>query len=187
MCNLQSNLKLNERGRAKERRGGSRRRKKERRNADEGRDAAHTERMRAKVERALSLSLPASILSTHGIPPGSLQDLFSHCLQKCGERREGRGRKERQHNAREDRETLSGPLHPFADAFRSHRNLGSFSLFLASRACENSTVQDAIGVRRVVEDVQETLYRANYLRLTTLPARTAEFLLPTHLPADSSR
>jgi len=56
-------------------------------------------------------------------------------------------------------------------------------LFLASRACENSTVQDAIGARRVVEDVQEALYRANYLGLTTLPLRSAGFLsLPP--PAD---
>lgn len=56
-------------------------------------------------------------------------------------------------------------------------------MFLASRACENSTVQDAIGVRRVVEDVQETSYRANYLRLTTLPVRTGAVVppLPTHL------
>lgn len=32
--------------------------------------------------------------------------------------------------------------------FRSHRNLGGPSLFLASRACENSSMQDAIGVER---------------------------------------
>lgn len=66
------------------------------------------------------------------------------------------------------------PLHPFVDTFRSHRNLGCSSLFLASRACENSSVQDAIRARGVVEDVQETSYPANYLRLTTLPIRSAQ-------------
>lgn len=67
---------------------------------------------------------------THGIPPGSLQDLFSHCLQKYGTETEtetdrggegerkregtqgGRRRKERQHNAHEDRKTLSPPYIP---------------------------------------------------------------------------
>lgn len=167
MCNLQSNLKLNKREKKKERKGEQGKRETQ---MKEG-----TQHTREWKERVLSIY-------THGgIPPGSLQDLFSHCLQKWGIGREeqggmrgGRGRKERQHNAHEDRETLSSSLHPFADAFRSHRNLGCFSLFLASRACENSSVQDAIRARGVVEDVQETSYRANYLKLTTLPVRSAQ-------------
>lgn len=70
----------------------------------------------------------------------------------------GREEEERRDSTmlREDRETLSFPFHPFTDAFQRHRNPKASSLFLASQACENSTVQDAIGIRRVVEDVQET-------------------------------
>lgn len=134
---------------------------------------------------------PLSIY-THGIPPGSLQDLFSHCLQKYGTEtetetnREGEEEEKERGNARREKKKgetaqcargsrdIVTPLHPFADAFRSHRNLGCSSLFLASRACENSSVQDAIRARGVVEDVQETSYRANYLRLTTLPVRSVQ-------------
>lgn len=103
-----------------------------------------------------------------------------------GDRQRGRGGEKERGNARREKKKgetaqcargsrdIVTPLHPFADAFRSHRNLGCSSLFLASRACENSSVQDAIGARGVVEDVQETSYRANYLRLTTLPVRSVQ-------------
>lgn len=139
---------------------------------------AHKENARLESPRHLYSLLTESLQD--------LSEISSRTVCRSVESGTGRGRKERQHNAREDRETLSAPSRapplprpppPLADAFRSYRNLGGFSLFLASRACENSTAQDAIGVRRVVEDVQETSCRANYLRLTTLPVRTAEFLL----------
>lgn len=192
MCNLQSNLKLNER------RGGEGRRERTGGGRKRGTRVKEETRHTGECEGRES---SASILSTHGIPPGSLQDLFSHCLQKCGERDGKRKKGETAQCSRGSRDivgllaralSLSFPLlssfsRRLANAFRSHRNLAGFSLFLASRACENSAAQDAIGARRVVEDVQETSYRANYLRLTTLPVGAAEeLLLPCVFPRDLS-
>lgn len=113
----------------------------------------------------------------------SFQDLSRSLLalsvEMRREREEKRKKGETAQCARGSRDIVSLPrlLHPFTDTSRSHRNLEGSSLFLASRACENSTVQDAIGARRVVEDVQEASYRANYLRLMTLPVRSAKFLI----------
>lgn len=126
------------------------------------------------------------------ISPRSLLALSAEVWDRDrnGDRQRGRGRERgrdrESENARREKKKgetaqcargsrdIVTPLHPFADAFRSHRNLGCSSLFLASRACENSSVQDAIRARGVVEDVQETSYRANYLRLTTLPVRSVQ-------------
>lgn len=126
----------------------------------------------------------------------SLQDLSkissrTVCRSARGSRRK---RKERQHNAREDRETLSpSPLvpHPTPSpwhtlrrrVFRSHRNLGGpLCFWLLERvkipACKTLSESS----EGVVEDVQETLYRANYSRLTAFPAkRNARFLPRFHL------
>lgn len=87
MCNLQSNLKLNKRKRGREREWAVRGRKRETQMKEETR---HTGECEGR-ERVLSIY-------THGIPPGSLQDLFSHCLQKCGERKRGK------QNAEQERE-----------------------------------------------------------------------------------
>lgn len=67
--------------------------------------------------------------------------------------------------------------------FRSHRNLGGpLCFWLLERvkipACKTLSESS----EGVVEDVQETLYRANYSRLTAFPAkRNARFLPRFHL------
>lgn len=100
----------------------------------------------------------------------SLQDLSKiSCLAEAGRGPREEEERREEHNAREDRETLSpSPLphrNPSQTSSRSHRNLGGFSLFLASRACENSSVRGtAIAARRVVEDdVQEASYTARII------------------------
>lgn len=111
----------------------------------------------------------ASILSALGIPSGSLQDLFSHCLQKCVGRE--RGGEERRGDGTM-RARLARHCHPFLLPFSTPAPSGPkppkscrlSSLFLTSRACENSGTQAAFGPRRILEDVQETSYTARIIR-----------------------
>ena len=219
MCNLQSNLKLNERKRGNSSDCGRGRGKISQRVEDTaggvGReivkdkagDRAITTKKEMHRQRECLVESPWHLYSLHsGIPSGSLQDLFSRCLQKCvdrergtrvaaGVRRANQGRgggvQKVGNTGRGDstmRARLARHCHPLLASLlcptspthpppshctlpiRSHRNPGDSSLFLASRACENSGTQAAFGPRRIVEDVQETSYRANYPRLTTLPA-----------------
>jgi len=103
MCNLQSNLKLNERerGETEERRARERetRERESREVTGGGREGEHEEQsprhlysVLAKYHQDLSLSL-------------SFSESVLVCTECGGRDGEVRGRKERQHNAREDRET----------------------------------------------------------------------------------
>lgn len=105
MCNLQSNLKLNERESERDELGRKREKCKWRKR--------HGIRENARIESPRHL---------YSLLTKSLQDLSKissrtvyRSVERAGERKrrgsggEG-GRKERQHNAREDRETLSPPF-----------------------------------------------------------------------------
>lgn len=130
----------------------------------------------------------SSVRPLYSLLTESLQDLSkissrTVCRSARGSREK---RKERQHNAREDRETLSPspliplpssllPSIPFADASSKATEIleAPLCFWLLERVKIPAYKTLSESSEGVVEDVQETLYCANYSRLTTLSVREA--------------